>query len=476
MSVVVVSFLGWITSFAVIGVWSMRHSRPTSDDYLIASRQVSPWLTALSSAATNNSGFMFIGLLGFTYRFGVQAVWLQLGWILGDVVAWIWVHRRVRERSGRLGVSSMPELVASDDQGRVARPIAAVAGIITFLFLGGYAAAQLKAGSTALSGLFGWDPAVGAVLGAIVVVVYCYAGGIRASIWTDAAQALVMLASLTALFAFAVARVGGPVALWDALTAADPALVDWVPDLRLGLPLYLLGFVAGGFGVVGQPHVMIRSMASRSAEAIAPARRVYFLWYVPFSIVAVATGLYGRVLLPDLLAGAAPDQVARAAENALPALATLLLPEILLGTLLAAVFAATMSTADSQILACSAAITHDVAPRLRTSYLAGKAATLGVAAMALAIALFASDDVFGLVLDAWSALGATLGPLLLVRIAGAPLPTGRALAMMASGLVTVTLWGRSDLSGDAFQLLPGFAVPALVYLAGAALDRARRRA
>jgi sodium/proline symporter len=93
--------------------------------------------------------------------------------------------------------------------------------------------------------------------------------------------------------------------------------------------------------------------------------------------------------------------------------------------------------------------------------------------MALAIALFASDDVFGLVLDAWSALGATLGPLLLVRLAGAPLPTRRAIMMMASGLVTVTMWGRSGLANDVFQLLPGVLVPMIVYLGSAMIERTR---
>ena len=161
MTTVVVTFLLFIAGFATIGLLSVRRRASTTDDYLVAGRSVSPWLTGLSSAATNNSGFMFIGLLGFTYRFGVQAVWLQAGWIIGDLIAWTWIHQRVRERSGALAIASVPTLLATDGRGRIARPLVVAAGALTFLFLAGYAAAQLKAGSTALTALFGWAPSSG---------------------------------------------------------------------------------------------------------------------------------------------------------------------------------------------------------------------------------------------------------------------------------------------------------------------------
>lgn len=474
MNWVLASFLACIVGFAAIGAASMRHRRPTTDDYLLAGRNVSGWLTALSSAATNNSGFMFVGLLGFTYRAGVQAIWLQAGWVLGDLAAWLWVHRSVRVRSGRLHAMSMPQLLATDDDGSISRPIAIAAGLLTFLFLGGYAAAQLVAGSAALHGMFGWHQAIGVLLGAVIVVVYCFSGGLRASIWTDAAQAIVMLFSLGALLAHAAVRVGGPGTLFDRLAAIDPELVHWVPtDLYLGFGLYLLGFVFGGFGAIGQPHIVVRTMAIRSAAEIARARTVYFLWYVPFSAAVVAVGLYARVLLPDLLAGVAPADAAVVAEQTLPALATLVLPDVLLGTLLAGVFAATMSTADSQILACSAAITQDVFSRHRGSYVLGKVTTLAVAAFAVAIALLADEDVFGLVLGAWSALGATLGPLLLIRLVNRPLPAARALAMMATGLVTELTWSQLGLAAHVFELLPGMCAPLLLY---AVLELQARRA
>ncbi len=108
MNWIVASFGLCLLGFTAVGLASARQRSSTSEDYLVAGRSVSPWLAALSAVATNNSGFMFIGLIGFTYRFGVQAVWLQAGWLLGDLVAWLVVHRKVREVSGRLSLASVP--------------------------------------------------------------------------------------------------------------------------------------------------------------------------------------------------------------------------------------------------------------------------------------------------------------------------------------------------------------------------------
>jgi sodium/proline symporter len=460
VTVVIVSFFACLAVFTAIGLLSERQARPTTEDYLVASRNVPAWLTALSSVATNNSGFMFIGLLGFTYRFGVQAIWLQLGWIVGDVVCWLWIHRRVRQVSGELAVSSIPELLATRDDHYRSTATAIVAGLLTLIFLAGYAAAQLNAGGTALHVLFGWERWLGAVIGAVIVVAYCFAGGIRASIWTDAAQAFVMLGSMAALLVFAVAEVGGPGALLDALEAADASLVQWLPDdLAFGFGLYFIGFIFGGLGAIGQPHILIRTMAIRSANDIPRARSIYFLWYIPFSISAVAAGLYTRVLLPELLAGIPAAEAAAAAELALPELATLLLPSVLLGMLLAGVFAATMSTADSQILACSAAVTQDIYPTWRRSYIASKIATVSVTAVALAIAVWGGQTVFSLVLGAWSALGSTIGPLLILRVWRYEIPGPIAVVMMAAGIATVTLWDAAGYTGALFKLAPGMAVP-----------------
>ncbi|MDX1650106.1 MAG: sodium/proline symporter, partial [Myxococcota bacterium] len=398
----------------------------------------------------------------------------------GDLLAWLFVYRRVRGVSGRLRVNSLPALIGQGRE-RTVRAVVVLAGLLTFVFLGAYAAAQLEAGSAALQSLLGWPPWSGVALGAGIVVAYCFAGGLRASIWTDAAQSFVMLGTMAWILVAAGAEVGGPARLVGALAAQDPALTRWVPEgLAFGLPLYALGFVVGGFGVIGQPHIVIRPMSLDRPEDVARARLYYFLWFVPFTAASFAVGLYARALLPELTevatAGLSPEQVelarVQASERALPEMAGRLLPELLVGLSLAGLFAATISTADSQVLACSAAITQDAFPRWRRSYLASKVATLAVTALALGVALTAGRGVFSLVLIAWSALASSLGALLLMRLRGGPAGPWTGVAVAVAGVATVVLWERSALADDVFKLLPALALALAV---GGILRTVRRR-
>ncbi len=456
MTVIVVSFLAVLLVITAIGAASVFRARGTPEDYLVASRSVHPALTALSSVATNNSGYMFVGLVGFAYAAGLQAMWLQIGWILGDMVAWAWLHRRVRQESEKHDVKSLPTLLGkAHGHGGSHRRVVVASALLTLFLLSAYAAAQLNAGSKALHVLFGWDEAVGAVIGAVIVVIYCFAGGIRASIWTDVAQSFIMIISLSLLAGMAVSEIGGFAALFSTLREIDPALVQIIPGgLALGFAPWFVGFVFGGFGVIGQPHILVRTMAMRSASEIPRARRVYFAWFIPFSIASVLVGLTARVLLPDL----------NDVELALPQLGLDLLPGVLVGFLLAGLFSATMSTADSQILASSAAITHDLAPRIGRSYLATKLGTLVIAAMALAIALTGPRSVFALVLMAWSALATTLGPVLLLRMLRWPMSDNLALAVMGSGLGGMALWRYLlHLDGAIYEIFPGLVAAFGVY-------------
>lgn len=462
-TVIVGSFALFLLGFTVIGALSTRVSKKTSEDYLVASRDVSPWLTALSAVASNNSGYMFIGLIGFTYTTGIGAIWLQIGWLMGDAISWSWVHRRVRSRSEAVGATSVAGMLATDDSGGASRPIAVAAGLLTLLFLGAYAAAQLIAGSTTLHTLFDWPMWAGSMIGVVIVTVYCLAGGIRASIWTDAAQSVVMFVAMGLLLGMCLVEVGGPTGLMESLRAVDPNLARLVPDLPGGLPLYVLGFMFGGAATVAQPHILVRFMAIDSADSIGRARVIYFAWFVAFSIAVIAVGLCARVLLPELGAGLTGEAATAAAETALPTLSMSLLPSALVGVMLAGLFSATMSTADSQLLSCSAAITQDINPAWSRSVPAAKLATLGVGALALAIALSATTGVFTLVLIAWSTLGATLGPVLLVRLAGRDLSDRLGLAMMASGLATVIAWKYTPWADAVFDVMPGIVVPLLVY-------------
>lgn len=455
MSTTSLSFISVLVIFVIIGMLSMRKKQERVEDYLTAGHSTAPWLIGLSSVATNNSAYMFIGLVGYTWVAGVSASWLALGWLAGDWLAWMGFHQRLRRYSENHPVNTVPAMM-SQNPALANSPLRIIAAIITLIFLSIYAAAQLKGGSKALFVIFDWPLWLGAVLGAVVIVLYSFAGGLRASIWTDVAQSFVMLFGMSALCISAMVEVGAPWTLWQRLEAIDPALVQWVPDnLAFGFLAFVAGWVAAGYGVIGQPHILVRTIAVRSPEDIPAARRVYFSWYLPFVILTLLVGLYARVLLGS----EQPDP-----ELALPLMSGLLLPDILTGTVLAAIFAATLSTADSMLLSCSAAISQDLIPRFGQSYVRTKIGTLVVTSVVLLISLSAPANVFTLVVFAWSFLACTLGPIILLRVLGLPLTRPVAFMMMSFAILTLLGWRAAGYSDSVYELLPAFIVTFLIYV------------
>jgi len=193
---------------ALVGLWSTRGSTDAGGDYLLAGQSVSPVLTAMSAAATKYSGYMFIGLIGYIYTFGLSAVWLAMGFLVGDITAFLFVFSSVRSATAETGAVTFAELVSKWHGGSY-RVLRVAIGAVTLLFLATYAAAQFNAGGKALHVLFGWPYYTGAVIGASLILGYCLTGGLKASIWTDTVQSDVMMASMVMLLAAAIFNAGG---------------------------------------------------------------------------------------------------------------------------------------------------------------------------------------------------------------------------------------------------------------------------
>ena len=339
---IIISFGFFLLSFVVIGVLSTLKNRHTNIDYLLAGHSVKPWLVALSAVATNNSGYMFVGMIGYTYAVGLSSIWLMIGWIAGDFLASTFIHKRLRITTEKQKVLSFAGALGRW-QNTDYRILRFLGGLITVAFLGTYAAAQLSAGSKALYILFDWDYSAGAIIGAVMVLLYCFAGGIRASIWTDAAQSFVMIIAMGLLVFVTMSEIGGIRPFIDMLNNVSPHYMDFFPsDLMIGggigAVLFVLGWMFAGFGVVGQPHIMVRFMAMDTPTHMGRVRLYYYSWFTLFYALTICVGLAARLLLPE---SANFD-----AELALPSLAQNLLPEILVGLFLAGLFAATMSNAE----------------------------------------------------------------------------------------------------------------------------------
>ena len=315
--------------------------------------------------------------------------------------------------------------------------------------------------------LFGWPQATGAIIGSVIVLVYCIAGGIRASIWTDAAQSAVMLAAMLLLFITGIHGLGGIEGTWAKMEAI-PGFTSWFPpDLLLpgfsGMLLFVLGWMFAGFSVVGQPHIMVRFMALDKPENIVRARIYYYGFFTIFYFFANGVGMMSRIYLPNLQS--------LDPELALPTIALELLPPLAVGMILAGIFAATMSTADSLILSCSAALTHDLFPKAFKSTKMVKVGTLAVTLLALVIALNQTSSVFSLVILAWSVMASAFAPLLVVYALGGRPGETTALTMMVTGVATALIWRHFGLQDAIYEGMPGILSGLAMYGVAEAIRR-----
>ena len=451
------SFLLFLLLFLAVGLASVIKSRKTAEDYLVAGKAVPPWLIGLSAVATNNSGFMFIGMIGLTYMTGLSSIWLMFGWILGDLTVSLLTLDKLHTASRSNKVHSFGGLLAhwhSDENDLLRRII----GLATTLFLTLYAAAQLKAGSKATAVLLEWAPDWGIYAGALIVLFYSAAGGLRASIWTDAVQSLVMLAGMAMLIHGGASLAGGWNKAFEEMSAVSPIYMNWFPDTDItGIALFITGWLFGGMAVIGQPHIVIRFISLDHANNLGKMRLYYYTWFTAFYGATILAGLLSRIAFPDT---AGFD-----AELALPTMALQVLPDAMVGLVLAALFAATLSTADSLILSCSASITRDFvqSPGTMHSLRVAKLTTASVLCLAVMIALKGTDSVFSLVLDAWGLLGSAFAPLVILNALGHRIYQTDSLIMMISGVSAFLLWQQFG-DGSIYAVAPGMITAFLVYI------------
>ena len=457
---IIASFLVILTIFLAVGLASARVATGERKDYYLAGQSVSPWLTGLSAVATNNSGYLFIGVIGYGYATGLSAIWLMFGWIVGDYLGSLFIHRQLRKATGVTNQASFASVLSywHGEDFAIWRRLAAIIMVVLLIV---YGAAQITAGAKALEGVFeDFNWRLGAIGSAVIILAYSIAGGIRASIWTDAVQSISMLGALFALFFVGLAGAGGFGGMVETLRPMDDGtFLNLLPESgellmtgMLGVIFFVLGWLFAGFSVVGQPHIMVRFMALDEDGNMQRTRAWYYGFFVVFYILAAGLSLMARVYMPE---SGSID-----AELALPHMANDLLPDVMVGLILAGIFAATMSTADSVVLSCSAAITHDLVPqRLEHPWLL-KTATAVVTLLALGLAILDSQSVFSLVIIAWSALAAAFAPLLSLYALNRRVSEMTAIGLMVLGIAITLVWRFGlEWQGKIYEGLPGIAIP-----------------
>jgi len=462
MSSVSASFLLYTLCVLGFGIYTARFVQHSSADFFLAGRGLGPWLAGLSTTASAESGWVTLGLVGTAFHLGVGAFWIVPGTLAAFLFNWYVIATRLRRRSAERDLITLADVLADGAAPVPAQVIRWLSILVTVAMLCAYVAAQLTAAAKAFESTFHWSYATGVGLGAGMVVAYTTLGGFRAVAWTDVVQAGLMIGAVTLLPIVLIWQIGGPEALWSRLQAMDPdgGLMD---PFGGATGLALLGFFALWLGIplgnMGQPHILVRFMATRDETALRRGALISTGWMLVLFVGAVLLGIAARAYYGEL---ADP-------EKALPTAAVDLLPGWLAGMMIAAVLAAVCSTADSQLLVCASSISHDFWHRLRgrvqgarSLLLTHRITVLGIGALAALIAMSQSRLVFHFVLYAWAGLGAAFGPALILSLLWKRTTGWGIAAGMLTGFLTAVLWVEiQTLKSLVYELGPAFAVALL---------------
>lgn len=452
----IISFIVYSAGIVLIGVYSSRRKKQTTDDFVLANRELGPWVSALSASASAESGWVMLGLVGEAYLYGAAAFWIVPGIAAGYLFNWYVIAEKLRQSTTASSAVTLPQYLLHrfGKNSTALRTISVL--IITFSMLA-YVAAQMNAAGKAFEATFALPYGWGVIAGAAIILTYTITGGFRAICWTDVIQAIFMVIALIGMPILILFEMGGYGAFLDAVQRVDPTMLSFSYG-KTGLAM--LGFVVGlvgiGLGYPGQPHVLSRFMATKDSQSVRKGGKIAISWMVLAYMGAIFFGLFAKVHL-----GVLDDP-----EQALPLAVNSMLPPILGGFVIAAIISAICSTADSQLIVVSSAISRDIMPlftsRKQPDDFAAiqrrdRLVLLILGLLAVLLAVTKSRVIFEFVLYAWSALGASFGPVVLLGLLWKKANRSGAIAGMLTGLIVTVIWRNIPaLKGIVYELVPAF--------------------
>jgi sodium/proline symporter len=449
------TFIVYLAGMLAIGIFAYYRTGNLSD-YLLGGRRLSSFTAALSAGASDMSGWLLLGLPGYAYAKGYEAGWIALGLLIGTYVNWRFIAARLRIYTAALGDSiTLSEYFENrfNDRSRILRIVTAFFILVFFLF---YTSSGLVAGGKLFESVFGLPYLWAVLAGALAVIIYTFLGGFMAVCWTDCVQGLLMLLALVIVPAIAIAGQGGWGRAAEAMRAVNPEMLT--PFKVSGGLLAIVSLMAWGLGYFGQPHILARFMAIRSSNDIPRARTIAMSWVFIGMAGALVVGFSGVGALATPLSGADTEKV-------FILLVQSLLHPVPAGICLAAILAAIMSTADSQLLVASSALTEDfykpfIRKRASQKELVwvGRLTVVLIAIIAFALAMNPDNKVLDLVAFAWGGFGAAFGPAIIMSLFWKRMTKAGAFAGILTGGVTAFVWGKLLKGGlfDLYEIVPGF--------------------
>ena len=467
--------LAFILYFAVvlaIGLYFFFQSKNSSGEkeYFLGNRQMGPWVTAMSAQASDMSGWLLMGLPGSVLAFGLGEAWVGIGLALGTAANWIFVARRLRRFSKEANDSiTLPQYLTNRFAAR-GRGLQIICAVIFLVFFTVYVASSFSAGAKVFTQVFpSLDPRYALIIFAAIIIIYTFLGGFRAVCWTDFFQGLMMLIALLAVpIAILFFREPDAAALSAVYTNANDGTQYAFVNSLFGCSWQsIVSGLAWGLGYFGMPHILVRFMSIKKSSMMKKSATVAIIWVILSLGAAIALAYLGRMLPIGQKLLESGQQ-----ETIFIHLARELFPAFIAGLLMAAIIAAAMSTADSQLLVASSSFTSDIyKPVFRKKATdkeimwVGRLVVILVAIVAYFIAASKGNGaaaIMNMVGNAWAGFGSAFGPVVLLSLFWRRTTYSGAVAGVIGGAVTDVVWYLFlSKSTGIYELLPGFIVGAL---------------
>lgn len=491
---ILIVMIVYLLGMLMIGFIVSKQNETVSDFYL-GGRKLGPLVTAMSAEASDMSSYLLMGLPGLAYLSGVADVgWTAIGLAVGTYLNWLIVAKRIRRYTAATGSITIPDFFSDryGDEHRILMLIAAIEMIIFFI---PYTGSGFAACGKLFSSLFGVDYHIAMLISAVVIIGYTMTGGFLAASLTDFIQSIVMTVALVIVLVFGFQTAGGVDAVFDNARSLPGYLSfsqTYNPETgeaaSYGI-VTIISTTAWGLGYFGMPHILLRFMAIEDDRKLSLSRRVASIWVVISMGIAVLIGIVGLAMSAN---GSIPVLQGSDSETVIVKISSLLSTHgwaaaIAAGVILSGILAATMSTADSQLLAASSSVSENILHKFFKLNLSEKnllrVARLSlciIAVIGVGIAWDPNSSVFTIVSFAWAGFGASFGPVVLLSLFWRRSNKYGALFGMLSGGAMVFIWKYAvrPLGGawDIYELLPAFIVAIVVNIVVSLLTKAPDKA
>lgn len=477
---IIIAIVLYLGLMIYVGISYSKNNTQTSDFYL-GGRKLGPLVTAMSAEASDMSSWLLMGLPGVAYLSGIaDAGWTAIGLALGTYINWLIVSKKIRHYSSKLDAITVPEFF-SKRYGDDKHILTAVAAVVIVIFFIPYTASGFSACGKLFNTLFGMNYMVAVLLSAAVIILYCVLGGFLAVSTTDLLQSITMTIALIIVVGFGTSVAGG----FDVVINNAKELPGYLSMVQSHVvadnsavpygALTIASTLAWGLGYFGMPHILLRFMAVEDENKLTLSRRIATVWVVISMAVAIFIGVVGYSVSKT---GSIPVLEGSNSETIIVQIASLLsthgvLAALAAGVIMAGIMAATMSTADSQLLAAASSISQNLLQDYgkkkiddKTSLKIARITVIIISLIAIFLARNPDSSVFKIVSFAWAGFGAAFGPVVLLALFWKRSNKQGALAGMIAGGAFVFIWkyGIARLGGAfaIYELLPAFLIALLV--------------